>query len=247
MNYKKTYKQIGVQKNNRIKEIKSAKKFLIFSNFLFIVGLFFSVYLILYSVKLNFLDGDNFVKPFSGSVLGLVYKENTNFTFSELQNVSNSPSIIRVVDTPKNFKLSIPKLNIFDALVTVDESTLDPADSIGHYKGTALPGEVGNSFLYGHSSLPFFYNPNDYKTIFTKVPTLKNEDKIYIKIGDKKLTYSVKLGRELKPTEVDPYASYYPAGFNKSTITLMTCTPPGTKNYRYILVAELVRTINSVN
>mgnify|MGYP005845602817 CR=1 FL=1 len=250
MNYKKTYNKISIDNRNRIKEISTAKKYIHLSNFIFILGsIVFSFIFIgggypFFNLNINTID---VIKPFSGSVLGVVYKSNySNFSFTELERTP-IVSLIRPDSTPETFALTIPKLNIIDSVVRVDDKTLDPINFLGHYVGTPLPGESGNSFIYGHSSLPFFYNPKDYKTIFTKIPELKNGDKIYINIGDKKLIYSVKLGRELLPSQIDPYINYYPTGFNKSTITLMTCTPPGTRNFRYIVVAELEKSVKKVN
>lgn len=246
MSYKKTYKKLSIDlpSESRITQLKKAKKYVHLSNYIFLIGLVVVTF-VFYQVRpLTYLSQNSIdlVKPYSGSVLGLVYRaSNQNFSFDELSK--KSVSIIRPVSAPKLFLISIPKLNIDNANVIVDDKSLTPDDALGHYVGTSLPGEAGNSFIYGHSSLPFFYNPSDYKTIFTKIPDLKNGDKIYIKIMGKKLTYSVKLGRELKPSEIDPYINYYPVGFNKSTVTLMTCTPPGTKNFRYIVVAELDKSI----
>lgn len=116
---------------------------------------------------------------------------------------------------------------------------MNPDDYLGHYKGTSIPGESGNSFIYGHSTLPFFYDPTNYKTIFTKIPELENGDIIKVNISGKDLVYKVRMGKELLPSEVDPYGQYYLDMYNKSTLTLMTCTPPGTKKFRYIVLAEL--------
>lgn len=252
MGYKKTYKKISLNeesRNTRFEELRKAKYYFYVSNSIFGAGTFILLF-VLYSFRTSlplYQNTVDVVKPFTGSVLGLMYTgTNSNFSFEELSE-KKTVSIIRPLDTPKNFSLSIPKLDIENATVLVDDKSLTPDDALGHYIGTALPGEAGNSFIYGHSTLPFFYNPKDYKTIFTKIPELKNGDKVYIKIQNKKLTYTVKLGRELLPKEIDPYINYYPQGVNKSTITLMTCTPPGAKTYRYIVVAELEKSVSIEN
>lgn len=252
MSYKKTYKKLSLnedKKINRFDELRKAKFYLFLSNSVFGSGVLMLFY-VLYSFRSTvplYQNTVDVVKPFTGSVLGLVYTgKSSSFSFDEL-SAKKTVSVIRPVDAPKTFSISIPKLNIEEALVIVDDKSLTPDDALGHYVGTALPGEAGNSFIYGHSTLPFFYNPKDYKTIFTKIPELKNGDRIYIKMQNKKLTYTVKLGRELLPKEIDPYITYYPEGFNKSTVTLMTCTPPGAKTYRYIVVAELEKSVKLEN
>jgi len=181
----------------------------------------------------------NFTKPFEGTVLSYVYKGvDDGFTFNELSSNENPVKIERNIKY-NQFLLGIPSLGIKDARVDIDSVSLDPSHALGHYSGTALPGEVGNSFVYGHSSLPFFYNVNDYKTIFTKLPELEKGDKIIINMGTKEYIYKVKIKKELLPKEVDPFSTYYPSLYNKATLTLMTCTPPGSKKYRYIVLSEL--------
>jgi hypothetical protein len=48
------------------------------------------------------------------------------------------------------YSLSIPKLKINNALVTIAGESLDA--SLIHYGGTGLPGEYGNAVVFGHST-----------------------------------------------------------------------------------------------
>lgn len=144
------------------------------------------------------------------------------------------------VDTEKFFTISIPKLRIEKALVEINEPTLVPDYALGHYTGSSLPGEPGNSFIYGHSVLPFFYNPNNYKTIFSTLGDLDTGDEFYVTYKGKTLTYKVEGKRQLKPDEVDPLAEIKPEYLNESTMVLMTCWPAGTKYYRLLVDAVLV-------
>jgi len=68
---------------------------------------------------------------------------------------------------PEKFSLSIPKLEIKNATVKVDD--LNFRKNLSHFPGSALPGEIGNSFITGHSVLPQFNNPEDYNKIFTRI------------------------------------------------------------------------------
>jgi sortase A len=43
----------------------------------------------------------------------------------------------------------------------------------------SAPGEYGNIVIFGHSTLPQLYNPKDYKTIFTYLPSLEKKDHIF--------------------------------------------------------------------
>jgi len=84
------------------------------------------------------------------------------FEFSEFED-EYQVNIIPVEKgpIPQKFYLTVPKLGIERAVVDTNSADLDPDDSLGHYQGTALPGELGNSFIYGHSVLPAFFRPTD--------------------------------------------------------------------------------------
>jgi len=184
-----------------------------------------------------------FIKPFEGTVLSYVYTGMDNgFYFAELENQDWKANKRERETNEETFEISIPKLGIYGAQVQIDSPNLNPTEMLGHYKGTALPGEVGNSFVYGHSSIPFLYNPLNYKTIFTTLAQgkLSKGDRIIVQMEDKVFNYIVKMQKELLPKEVDPYKVYYPSLYNKSTLTLMTCSPPGTTDkYRYLVISEL--------
>src|SRR5258708_3213550 len=79
---------------------------------------------------------------------------------------------------PSFYKLSIPRLKIVDANVSIGGEDL--AQSLIQYPGTALPGKIGNSAIFGHSVLPSFYSPTNYLTIFSLLPTLVKGDIITV-------------------------------------------------------------------
>jgi len=141
---------------------------------------------------------------------------------------------------PDYFYLTIPKLNIENAKVETQSPSLNPDDSLGHYAGTALPGDNGNTFIYGHSVLPWFFNPNNYKTIFSTLGRLEPGDEFTINYNNNELTYVVENIKELAPEEVNPLGEVKPKYLNKSTVVLMTCSPPGTKLKRLLVNALLV-------
>ena len=104
---------------------------------------------------------------------------------------------------------------------------------------TSLPGENGNVVILGHSTLPQLYNIKDYKTIFTYLPSLKEGDKIEIKLGDQVFEYEVFDIMVVKPSEV----SVLKQDFSNSYLTLITCVPPGTYWNRLIVKAKIVDTL----
>jgi sortase A len=153
-------------------------------------------------------------------------KVNNWFNFNKPQSLL-SPSNIT------HYTISIPKLRISDALVTVGGDDLNT--SLIHYGGTAYPGESGNPVIFGHSVLPQFYNPNSYRSIFSLLPTLKPGDQIKISFDGISYQYIVYDYYEVSPDEVDILEQRY----NQKDLTLVTCTPPGTYWRRGIIKAKL--------
>jgi len=103
----------------------------------------------------------------------------------------------------KTFQLSIPKLSILNAKVLANSTSLDPSNNLIHVFGSAFPGSTGNVFITGHSTFKYLYKPEDYNTIFSTLSDLKTDDKIYISVNDKKLTYKVFQKEIVKPEDVD--------------------------------------------
>lgn len=133
------------------------------------------------------------------------------------------------------YYLSIPKLNIKDAKVVVGGDDL--SNSLIHYLPKSLPGEYGNVTIFGHSTLPQLYNPNDYKTIFTYLPSLEKGDKIYVKVEEINYEYEVYDMFVIEPTEV----SVLEQRNDHSYLTLITCVPPGTYWKRLVVRAKLTK------
>lgn len=134
-----------------------------------------------------------------------------------------------------HYTVSVPKLKIERATVTIGGKRL--FDSLIQYPGTALPGEYGNTVIFGHSVLPTFYNPKDYKAIFSLIPTLEKGDKIFINFDGMEFTYLVEDYFEVRPEEVDVLQQR----FDQQLLSLVTCVPPGTYRARGILQARLAK------
>ena len=162
------------------------------------------------------------------------------FEFSELaQSPGPRPVAPRAENIPKIFYLTIPKLGIERAEVDTNSESLSPDERLGHYPGSALPGEVGNPFVYGHSVLPMFFNPKDYKTIFSTLDKLEEGDKIVIDFGKRSFMYLVEKSVVLAPEDVRPLESPAPSFLQESYLTLMTCVPPGVRTNRLLVQAKL--------
>ena len=133
-----------------------------------------------------------------------------------------------------DFTLSIPSIKLENAHVVVDSNDFDK--NLAQLPGSAMPGEKGNLFITGHSSLPQIYNPNNYKTIFTKLPDVKKGDQVIIDAGGQTFTYKI-VGMKV----VDPSETWVinPPTEDGRYLTLMTCVPPGLFLKRLIVLAQL--------
>lgn len=146
----------------------------------------------------------------------------------------NAPQ--KKVVTPVNtYKLSIPKLNINKAAVVIASDDL--ANNLIHYGGTGLPGDYGNAVIFGHSTLPQFFNPANYKTIFSLLPTLKTGEEFFLEYDGVTYRYLIYDMAVTEPNDLTPLEQK----FDDSYVTLVTCVPPGTYWKRLNVRARLVR------
>lgn len=141
----------------------------------------------------------------------------------------------KVVTPVNTYKLSIPKLKITDATVTIAGDDL--GKSLVHYGGTGLPGEYGTAVVFGHSTLPQFFSPTNYKTIFSTLPTIKIGDEILVTYDGVTYRYVIYEMVVTDPTDLTPLEQH----FDDSYLTLITCVPPGTYWKRLNVRARLQR------
>lgn len=133
------------------------------------------------------------------------------------------------------FVITIPQLDIEDAIVKIDSLKFD--QNLSLFPGTALPGEIGNTFITGHSVLPQFADPGNYRAIFTKLGDLEIGDDIFIEMDGKKYHYIVQYSKVVDPRDISVLNPISDSGRN---LTLMTCVPPGTNLKRLVVVTTLI-------
>lgn len=151
---------------------------------------------------------------------------------------------LKAVDpaAPSEFYLTIPSLNLDKVKVrtNIDGANKDIylpilEEAVAHFSGTALPGQEGSVFLFGHSTLPIF-NHGQYEGIFTDLPKIKKGDEVVINYNNRDYYYQIIETRVVDPS--DYTVLNQPIG--KSLITLMTCTPPGIGTQRFLAIGELI-------
>lgn len=140
-----------------------------------------------------------------------------------------------IVEKPQvySYSITIPVLEIENAIVsTID---YDLSQHLINYSGTAIPPEKGNAVVFGHSTLPQLFKPNDYKTIFANLYKLKVGDEIYVNIG--KISYLYKIYNITVVNSSDN--SIFTQNYDDSFLTIVTCTPPGTTWKRLVIKTRL--------
>jgi sortase A len=161
----------------------------------------------------------------SNTLSGIDYTNATNW-FPTYKEVAITPKVT-------NYSLSFPSINVFNAAVsTVDN---DLSKHMVNFPGTAVPPDLGNAVVFGHSTLPQLYNPSDYKTILAKAHMIKVGDTILAKSQGIEYIYKV-----YQITITDPNdTSVLAQSFDASYLTVITCTPPGTIWKRLIIKSRL--------
>lgn len=142
---------------------------------------------------------------------------------------------------PDQYTLSIPKLRIEDALVSIVSDDL--SQHLIQYPETSLPGKLGSPVIFGHSILPQFYNPKNYLSIFSLLPELEKDDSIIVKYDNTIYTYIVSEKEEVFPEDLWILQQQY----DQKRLKLVTCVPPGLKTRRLVVTAILSNNDSSLN
>ncbi|MGB9911434.1 MAG: sortase [Microgenomates group bacterium] len=210
---------------------KERKKFLNFLPWIFLLGGLFLIInaifpILWYQLTTHREKKVAFISPVESS-----FSPNFNDPHSWF---ITSPALTPRPSKITDYNLSIPKLGIKNAVVKIGGEDL--SQSLIQYPGTALPGEYGNVVIFGHSVLPQFFNPKNYKTIFSTLPTLKKGDVIILDFDGIRYFYEVFELVEVSPEDVSVLEQTYDGEY----LSLITCVPPGTYLRRLVVKAKLV-------
>jgi len=117
-----------------------------------------------------------------------------------------------------------------------DLSVLD--EGVGHYEGTAAPGEVGNFALAGHRVT--------YAKPFGQIAELRRDDPVVIETRDTWYVYRVLRHLIVRPDQVDvvaPVPQQRGATPTKRLLTMTACHPRYSAEQRYVVIAELAQSV----
>jgi len=157
----------------------------------------------------------------------------------EPENVKAKKYYVKPTDS--EFGIVIPKIGANSAVV----ANVSPYDSkiyqtaltkgVAHAEGTVFPGQVGNTFIFSHSSVNV-YDANRYNSVFYLLRKLSADDNFYLTYQETVYKYKVFDKKIVEATEID----YLNPNTQKKQATLMTCWPPGTTLKRLVILGELV-------
>jgi len=150
---------------------------------------------------------------------------------------------------PPDYRLVIPKLEKNIPIIRTSPENLisqewnelekqiqtDLQGGVVSYPGTALPGQIGNVFITGHSSYYLLASGN-YKNVFANLSQLVIGDKVIIYFNSQKYLYQVYDVKVVLPEETNVLNQ----PDDKSILTLMTCTPTGTALKRLIVTLDQI-------
>jgi len=175
-------------------------------------------------------------------LLARLFADPVRQELSYYTRATSSSEISELIPPNHDFSLVIEKIRATSVIVV----NIDPFNptlyqqaltkGIAHAKGTAMPGEGKNIFLFSHSSSDLM-TALRYNSVFYLLHHLEAGDEIKVwYLGDLH-KYVVSEKKIVLPSETQ-----YLSNFESSeTLTLMTCYPPGTALRRLIIVASLAK------
>lgn len=155
--------------------------------------------------------------------------------------IEDNENVIKPVST--DYGLVIEKINANAKIV----GDVDPAndaeytealkEGIAAAKGSTLPGEDGNLFLFSHSTdAP--WNIIRYNAIFYLLRELESGDRVIVFYKGRRFDYIVFDKHVTSPLDI----SFLTNRYDRPVLTLQTCDPPGTVLNRLIVRAKLAGT-----
>lgn len=196
----------------------------------------------------------------SGAVCFIFCTLNAGYLFAHLKHAVSPPTNISYALPPATIesatastplpvapattapdRLTIESLGIDVPIIYIDqknEKTYQAALKKGvvHFPGTALPGEPGNVYIFGHSS-DYSWSKNPYRTVFALLTKIKIGEVIQISDGQGRIYYYRVTGTKIispKDTSVLDQQDN-----KKKLLTLQTSYPLGTALRRFIVFAEM--------
>lgn len=214
--------QIRAKASSRARKIRKSKHFVpvIIGALVILVGLFFQYNQVI------FANVAAYISPRGGEVSDISAID---------PNVSSEVGPESVLIIPK-LNVSVPI--VFGAANDTVSMNNAMSNGVAHFSvpgASAMPGEIGNLVISGHSA-GNVYRASDYKFIFSGLHRLTTGDLIHVNYDSTRYTYSVVEQMTVEPTNVGALVR----NTEVPLLTLITCTPLGTSQYRLLVFAEQI-------
>lgn len=144
-----------------------------------------------------------------------------------------------IVPVSTDFGLMIPEIGV-NVRVFPQVNANDPqeylpllAKGVAHSKGSSLPGQKGNVFIFAHSAASPL-NISRFNAVFYLINKLNQEDEIIIYYQNQKYEYRVWEKKIVTPEALSGFLQTLENNF----LILQTCYPPGTTLNRLLVIAK---------
>lgn len=133
-------------------------------------------------------------------------------------------------------RLIIPSIGIDVPYITDEPSFAEDKvqqalrKGVAHFGTTALPGQIGNMVVIGHSS-EALWAPGKYKYAFTLLNKVPHKALVYVDYKGERYIYRITSSKVVEPNDV----SVIDQSTDTPDITLITCTPVGVSSHRLVL------------
>ena len=148
---------------------------------------------------------------------------------------------ITIEPQSREYGIIIEKIGVNEKVVAEVDPTDKAAyraalkDGVAHAKGTAFPGDVGNVYLFSHSTANV-WDIVRYKSYFTLLRKLEPGDRVVMFYEGNRYDYVIYERKIIDPSETGDLTGFAAT----PTLTLQTCEPPGSDAKRLVLKANLV-------
>lgn len=170
------------------------------------------------------------------------WHQQSNVVYSvDAPRPGGSSQISQIVPKSTSFGLVIEKINV-NELVAEQVDPFTPLTylpvlqryGVAQAKGSVAPGQVGTTYLFGHSTVNF-WEIGRYHAPFTLMNKLGKGDRIVTYYNHQRYDYVVTDRKVVSPKAVH----YLTDKRDTPTLIIQTCDPPGENTKRLLLIATL--------
>ena len=151
-----------------------------------------------------------------------------------LGNMGTLPQATRISIPAIELEAEVQELGIQDLGDSRQYET--PNRVVGHIPDTANPGEAGNNWLFGHLQSPIWNEGSIFRDLPRIPEILKTGQRVYVVLQGQAGSYLY----EVYETDVVHQDDLILHSTYQANVTLVTCVPAFTYDYRLLVTASLV-------